>query len=128
MINFSDRDIERIARACHEINAAYCRSIGDTSHKPWEETLESLKASTMLGVIHKLMNPDITPEDSHNLWLQTKLNEGYVYGSVKDHELKTHPCVLPYSALPLADRVKDHLFLAVVKTFSKEVINGTTNN
>lgn len=128
MTNYSSGDIERIARACHEINSAYCRAIGDSSHKPWDELPESLKASTIIGVVHKLMNPEVTPEESHLMWLKTKVDEGYVYGIVKDHDLKTHPCVLPYSALPLSDRVKDHLFIAVVKTFAKEVIDGTANN
>lgn len=29
--------IEQIARVCHEVNRAYCESMGDTSQVPWED-------------------------------------------------------------------------------------------
>jgi len=30
-------NIESIAQVTHELNAAYCRAIGDNSQKPWKD-------------------------------------------------------------------------------------------
>jgi hypothetical protein len=69
----------------------------------------------MSGVRHVLTNPNTTPEGSHANWLKDKALDGWVWGSKKDPVLKTHPCMVAYSELPLEQRVKDSLFIAVVK-------------
>lgn len=107
--------IEFIAKVCHEINRAYCASIGDHSHLPWEETPENIKASARAGVLSVLAYPNIQPGETHQLWLEFKIKDGWVYGAVKDLEKKTHPCLVPYEQLSQADRTKDYLFLATIK-------------
>ena len=37
----------------------------------------------------------------------------------KDAEKKTHPCIVPYSDLPVVQRAKDYLFREVVHTLAK---------
>lgn len=106
--------IEEIARLAHEVNAAYCRSLGDNSQPPWEEAPDWQKDSAINGVQFRINNPDSTPEDSHNSWLKQKTEEGWSYGLVKDPEMKTHPCYLPYDQLPQEQRTKDYLFQGVV--------------
>lgn len=103
-----------IAMICHGINAAYCRSLGDDSQVIWDEAPQWQRDSVLAGVEMHLKNPDATPEDSHNSWLKQKELEGWKYGEVKDVEKKEHPCFLPYSELPQAQRSKDYLFKAVV--------------
>lgn len=107
--------VDQIAKLAHEINRAYCTAIGDKSQQSWEETPETIKASARAGALHHLMNPETTPEESHALWLKYKVDEGWVYGDTKDIEKKLHPCMLPYTALPEAQRVKDYLFSTAVK-------------
>lgn len=103
-----------IAALCHGINTAFCASIGDTSHLPWEETPDELKKSIEFGVKLHLENPETTPEQSHASWLATKEADGWTYGEVKDFEAKTHPNIRPYDELPLEQKSKDYLFKAVV--------------
>jgi hypothetical protein len=103
-----------IARVCHEVNRAYCNAIGDDSQKAWNEAPEWQKDSVYKGVEFTLNTPDSTPEDNHKSWLAEKEATGWKYGEVKDVEAKTHPCMLPYEQLPKEQRVKDHLFMAVV--------------
>lgn len=107
-------DIEAIARTCHEANRAYCRSIGDTSHRPWDELSEEIRESVYAGVKHALDNPGLSGEQSHQKWLEQKYAAGWVYGSTKDDVQKTHPCMQPYHMLPVSERRKDFLFLAVI--------------
>ena len=105
-----------IAQVAHEVNRAYCLGIGDTSQKSWEEAEQWQRDSAVKGVEYKANNLSATPEDQHEAWSQSKIADGWVYGEVKDAEKKTHPCLVPYSELPMDQRVKDYLFVAVVGT------------
>lgn len=107
-----------IARVAHEVNRAYCRSIGDDSQPAWEDAPDWQKDSAISGVRYHLAHPDSTPADSHNSWLAEKEAAGWTYGPVKDPELKQHPCFVPYDELPPAQRTKDYLFLAVVRALA----------
>lgn len=103
-----------IARVAHEINRAYCASLGDTSQPAWEDAPEWQQQSAIAGVEMHLANPDATPEQSHESWLAQKVAAGWVYGEVKDAEKKQHPCCVPYDQLPPEQKAKDYLFRAAV--------------
>ena len=105
---------EQIARVAHEINRAYCASLGDASQPAWDDAPEWQKQSALAGVDMHLANPDATPEQSHESWLAQKTADGWTYGEVKDAEKKEHPCFMPYADLPAEQRAKDYLFRAVV--------------
>ena len=105
--------LENIAKVCHEVNRAYCVSIGDNSQVSWDEAEQWQKDSAMNGVKFHLEN-DVTPEQSHENWMAEKLADGWAFGTVKDPSRKLHPCIVPYNELPLEQRVKDYLFKAVV--------------
>lgn len=108
--------VELIAKTCHNVNKAYCEGQGDDSQPTWEDAPEWQKNSAFNGVMYHLHN-DVTPEMSHENWLKQKLAEGWVYGTNKDPERKTHPCMKRYEELPKYQRTKDHLFKAVVDSF-----------
>ena len=112
--------IHHVAQVAHEVNRAYCEAIGDNSQPKWEDAPDWQVVSAMNGVVAHIKNPNLTPEESHNLWKKQKLDEGWVHGKVKDPEKKTHPCIVPtYQDLPLEQRVKDNLFKAVVLSMVK---------
>lgn len=102
-----------LAHIAHEANRAYCRSIGDHSQPSWDDAPEWQRESAMNGIAGALGGN--TPEQSHESWMAEKVATGWKYGPVKDPEAKEHPCMVPYSELPESQRVKDHLYLAVVK-------------
>jgi hypothetical protein len=106
----------RIARIAHEVNRAYCLSIGDASQPAWEEAPQWQKDSAIAGVDAHLANPKISPKESHEAWLIHKLEDGWVFGPVKDPVAKQHPCIVPYELLPQEQRTKDYLFGAVVRS------------
>lgn len=105
--------ITAAAQAAHEVNRVYCLSHGDTSQPHWEDAPEWQKTSAINGVQGVLAGN--TPEQSHESWLKEKLENGWVYGSVKDPEKKTHPCIVAYAALPLYQQNKDHIYVRTVK-------------
>lgn len=104
---------EQIAKLCHEVNRAYCRSIGDDSQPVWEEAPQWQKDSAINGVEFHMTN-ETTPEQSHENWMREKITDGWIYGPVKNPEKKEHPCMVRYEELPAEQRTKDYLFKAVV--------------
>ena len=114
--------IEQTARVCHEANRAFCESIGDQSQKPWVEAADWQRDSAVKGVSFALDHPNAGPSAQHDAWFRDKIAQGWVYGDVKDSEKKTHPCLVPYDLLPTDQKIKDHLFQAIVQAF----VRGTT--
>ena len=110
---------EDIAKICHEANSAYCVALGDPI-LPWD----AVKDSVIDGVNNFLNHPEITPEQSHDNWLIGKLLDGWIYGEVKDLSLKTHPCLVEYSKLPEAQKVKDQLFLSICRVLSQSKVKS----
>lgn len=110
-----DKQIEEIAKVCHEANRSYCDTLGDRSQLSWEAAPDWQKASAIDGVKFHLLNPNSKPSDSHENWSKMKVAEGWVYGERKDPSAKTHPCLVPFEKLPIEQQKKDHLFLAVVR-------------
>lgn len=106
--------IEQIAQVAHEINKAYCEALGDNSQTSWEDAPQWQKESAVLGVIFHMENPDAGPDASHGSWMKQKLEDGWVYGPVKDAEKKQHPCIVPFDLLPVEQKAKDFLFRQVV--------------
>lgn len=113
--------IEDVARMCHEVNRAYCQSLGDHSQPKWEDAPEWQKSSAVNGVNYHLKNPDSKPSNSHENWLKEKLATGWMYGDTKDPEKKTHPCIVPYDELPAEQKVKDLLFLTVIRELEQHL-------
>jgi len=116
-MGYTDKEIEDAAMMAHEINRVYCRvAMDDHSHLLWKDAPDWVRESAILGVRAIASNPKQSPAASHEGWLAVKRAEGWEYGPVKDAVAKKHPCMVEYDQLPLAQRVKDTLFGAVVRS------------
>lgn len=113
-------NIIQIAELCHEANRAYCRLIGDNSQLPWADAPDWQRQSAISGVEFCRDNPEAPVFAQHQAWLKGKLADGWKYGTVKSPEKKEHPCCVPYEELPEEQKVKDTLFVSIVKVFAKE--------
>jgi hypothetical protein len=112
-----------VARVAHEVNRAYCESLGDTSQPSWEDAPEWQKQSAMDGVNFHIERPDASPAESHAQWLAVKEADGWVWGEVKNPALREHPCMLPYEELPVEYKAKDYIFRGVVNALRSH-LNG----
>lgn len=122
-MKLKEDEIELIAAVCHEVNRAYCQSIGDDSQVFWEDAPKWQQDSAMNGVRFAFENDFPSPAEMHDNWSKEKIADGWVYGEKKDPEAKTHHCLVPYDELPEAQRIKDIIFSSVVKamiTLAKE--------
>ena len=43
----------------------------------------------------------------HEVWADTRIKQGWKYGAQRNDEQKTHPCLVPYEALPESEKVYD---------------------
>jgi hypothetical protein len=107
--------IADIARVAHEANRALCVTHGDGSQLGWDEAADWQRDSAIKGVLFARDNPDAAPQAQHDAWLTDKVEQGWVYGMVKDAAAKTHPCIVSYEQLPPEQRAKDHVFQGVVR-------------
>lgn len=46
-------------------------------------------------------------ENTHDVWAKGRMEEGWVYGEVKDSEKKTTPLLIPYGDLPESEKMYD---------------------
>ena len=110
-------DAEAIARVCHEANRTVQVLTGDPAPSPaWDDAPEWQRQSAVDGVA--AAREGISGEDQHEAWCEHKRADGWVYGATKDADARTHPCLVPYSELPVEQRAKDELFVAVVRALS----------
>lgn len=105
---------ETLAELCHEANRAYCQSIGDNSQPDWHSAPDWQKESALAGVRFHINNPNADAGASHQNWYDEKLADGWSYGPEKDPENKRHPCMVPFSELPIEQQIKDHIFRSIV--------------
>jgi hypothetical protein len=108
-----------IAKICHQVNKAYCESLGDLSQPDWDAAPQWQKDSAINGVKFHSDNPTAKPSASHESWLKQKEDEGWKYGPIKDAEKKEHPCFVPYNQLPTEQKAKDYIFSAICTELSK---------
>lgn len=43
----------------------------------------------------------------HEVWSETRIQQGWTYGEQRNDELKTHPCLVPYDELPEEEKEYD---------------------
>jgi hypothetical protein len=112
-VDFYEKHYEYIAKIAHNLNKALCESFGDTSQPDWSDAPEWQKESAVNGVRFHHANPEATPEQSHENWLEQKRIDGWAYSETKDPGEKLHPCFRPYSELPAEQRAKDYIFRSI---------------
>ena len=120
-----DITAEDIARIVHDASRGLQIVQGDPwPSAPWDEAEPYQVQQVTAGVAEALRDPGITPERSHDLWADRMRADGWRNGPAKDPELRTHPCLLPWADLPASQRMKDRLFLSVVRALAPEQDSG----
>lgn len=106
--------VAAIAMVCHQANKAWCELNGDNSQVDFLVAENWQRESALKGVEFRLSNPDAPESAQHDAWSKDKIDAGWVHGTEKDAEKKTHPCLVPFHELPEFQQKKDKLFCAIV--------------
>ena len=43
----------------------------------------------------------------HEVWAQSRIEQGWTYGPERNDQLKHHPCLVPYEELPEVEKAHD---------------------
>ena len=46
-------------------------------------------------------------ENVHEVWAQSRMEQGWTYDEERNDALKTHPCLIPYEELPEEEKAYD---------------------
>lgn len=107
--------LDKVAVVTHEANRIWCLLHGDHSQPSYVDAPDWQKESAHEGVSKIAAGEITTPEEAHASWAEKKMDDGWVYGPVKDPEAKEHPCLVPYSDLPPEQKAKDSLYFGIAK-------------
>lgn len=56
----------------------------------------------------------------HEVWAQSRMEQGWTYGPKRNDSLKHHPCLVPYEELPEVEKAYDRdTALGTLKLISK---------
>ena len=112
---FSPAHIEAIAKVCDAANAVCCALHGEEP-LAWDN---GGREASIASVKFLLMHPDAGDSALHKDWTAMKLKDGWSWGSEKDPEQKTHPCLVPFESLPPYQQEKDRIFIGIVRTMTR---------
>ena len=65
------------------------------------DTSEVQLPAELDGLVEKIA------ENVHEVWAQSRLDEGWVFGNERNDTLKTHPSLVPYDELPEIEKEYD---------------------
>jgi hypothetical protein len=112
--------VDQIARVVHEANRAVQQVTGDgVVSRSWWEAPRTQRDGLING-IHKAL-AGASAEELHDEWVRYRAERGWKYGRIKDEWGKTHPTMVPFDELPPEQKVKDHLFVAIVRVLVREL-------
>ena len=46
-------------------------------------------------------------KQQHDVWVQSRIEQGWTYGPERNDQLKHHPCLVPYEELPDVEKAYD---------------------
>ena len=64
---------------------------------------------------------EIIAKNVHEVWALNRITEGWSYGSLRNDELKQHPCLVEYELIP--DSEKEYNRNAAIATYNA-ICNG----
>ena len=72
------------------------------AYKPQPIHTSDVKLPTELEELVEEMSKNV-----HEVWAETRIRQGWTYGSERNDELKKHPCLVPYEELPEEEKEYD---------------------
>ena len=73
-----------------------------TNYIPKPENLDGIQLSDELNGLVEAMAKNV-----HDVWAQSRIEQGWTYGPERNDQLKQHPCLVPYEQLPEEEKAYD---------------------
>jgi ryanodine receptor 2 len=86
-----------------------------TQYRPIPKELNSIQLPDELNDLVEAMARNV-----HEVWAQSRIEEGWKYGSERNDTLKQHPCLVPYEQLTEMEKEYDRrTAVSTLKLISK---------
>lgn len=69
---------------------------------PRPENLDNIQLSEELNNLVEAMAKNV-----HEVWAQSRMEQGWTYGQERNDQLKQHPCLVAYEELPEVEKAYD---------------------
>ena len=69
---------------------------------PKPENLDNIQLSEELNNLVEAMAKNV-----HEVWAQSRMEQGWTYGQERNDQLKQHPCLVAFEELPEVEKVYD---------------------
>lgn len=69
---------------------------------PKPENLENIQLSEELNNLVEAMAKNV-----HEVWAQSRMEQGWTYGQERNDQLKQHPCLVTFEELPEVEKAYD---------------------
>ena len=73
-----------------------------TNYIPKPENLDGIQLSDELNGLVEAMAKNV-----HDVWAQSRMEQGWSYGPERNDALKHHPCLVAYEELPEVEKAYD---------------------
>lgn len=73
-----------------------------TNYIPKPENLDGIQLSDELNGLVEAMAKNV-----HDVWAQSRMDQGWAYGPERNDALKHHPCLVAYEDLPEVEKAYD---------------------
>lgn len=115
-------DYTQKARTVHTVIRIVNLVRGAAPEPHWEKLEQSLRDSVIKAVRVCTEKNCKTPQDCHNAFIETKMEQGWQYGPVKIESEKRSPLMIPFTELPLIHQKETSLFCAILNA-----VNGVVD-
>jgi len=92
----------------------------ENDFETWDEISYERKLILIENVKAVEENPNLTSKEEHNKWMNARLACGWKYAPVTNRSKKEHSCLVPYKELNFYQKLKDKLWLELVKNLLEE--------
>lgn len=114
-------DPKYIARIAHEADRTLAAINGDMTVGGWNNLHGWERTSAIAGVKHAIALPEASAATLHQLWINDKAEAGWMRGATFSLTDKKDPLLLPWNRLTPLQRLREEMFLAVVRSLSPTV-------
>ena len=73
-----------------------------TNYIPKPENLDNIQLSEELNNLVEAMAKNV-----HEVWAQSRMEQGWTYGQERNDQLKQHPCLVAFEELPEVEKAYD---------------------
>lgn len=81
----------------------------------WDMLPKEHKQALYENILYIIKNPSTTAEIEHRIWAEKKINQGWKYGKKKNRAKKIHNCLVSFDELNFYQKLKDQVFIDIVK-------------